>query len=113
MMDWELYLRMAARGARFLYVPWPVGVFRAHDERITAAEQRRFLRPLYLGNGLGREYGMLQDRYGALRHRQLGHVAHGVMKLAAGGYLRQLRARRMQGASLRWFASESATAQVE
>ena len=42
MMDWDLYLRLLAEGASFRYVPEPVGVFRAHDTRVTATERRGF-----------------------------------------------------------------------
>ena len=105
MMDWDLYLRLAAEGASFAYAPVPVGAFRAHDLRITATERRGFLERLELGHGFGREYGMLRERYGAMRLRRVGHVLHGLEKLAAGSYLRQLRARGLRGTDLRWFAS--------
>ena len=113
MMDWDLFLRMAREGARFLYVPVPVGVFRAHDTRVTATERRVFLRPLHLGDGFGREYAMLRERYGALRRRRLGHLVHGALKLGSGSYRRQLRARGLRGADMRWFRSPEAMASCE
>jgi glycosyltransferase involved in cell wall biosynthesis len=109
MMDWDLYLRLLDDGARFAYVPYPVGVFRAHDTRITASERRGFLQRLNRGDGFGREYDMLRERYGAQRARRAGYVVHGMTKLTSGGYLRQLRARRLRGADLRWFASPDGT----
>ena len=34
---------------------------------------------------------MVRDRYGAMRMRRAGHLAHGALKLADGGYTRQAR----------------------
>jgi glycosyltransferase involved in cell wall biosynthesis len=112
MMDWDLYLRLADEGARFRYAPELVGVFRVHGERITATERRGFLQRLNRGHGFGREYALLRDRYGAMRARRVGHLGHGLLKLADGAYGRQLRARRLHGADLRWFASPHAESTV-
>jgi glycosyltransferase involved in cell wall biosynthesis len=107
MMDWDLYLRLLDEGAGFAHVPVPVGVFRAHDTRITATETRGFTQRLNRGDGFGREYDMVRDRYGAMRVRRAGHILHGVRKLTSGAYLRQLRSRPVRGTRLRWFDSES------
>ena len=104
MMDWDLYLRLEREGARFVHVPVPVGVFRAHDTRVTATERRGFFERLNRGDGFGREYDMVRDRYGAMRLRRAGHLAHGVLKVLDGAYRRQLSARGARGAHLRWFA---------
>jgi glycosyltransferase involved in cell wall biosynthesis len=112
MMDWDLYLRLVREGARFAYVPALVGAFRAHGDRVTATERRGFFQRLNIDHGFGREYAMLRERYGAMRARRVGHIGHGVLKLADGAYARQLRARRMRGADLRWFASPGAEAAV-
>lgn len=106
MMDWDLYLRMLAEGDEFAYVPVPVGVFRAHDTRVTATESRGFLQRLNTGDGFGREYDMMRDRYGAFRVRKVGHVMHGLRKIGSGAYLRQVRARGMEGHALRWWAGD-------
>jgi glycosyltransferase involved in cell wall biosynthesis len=111
MMDWDLYLRLLDEGASFRYVPVPVGVFRAHDTRVTATERRGFLQRLNRGDGFGREYDIVRERYGAMRVRRLGHVVHGGMKLTGGAYRRQLRARGLHGADLRWFGSEDGARQ--
>jgi glycosyltransferase involved in cell wall biosynthesis len=107
MMDWDLYLRLAAEDRRFQHVPIPVGAFRAHDTRVTATETRGFMQRLNTGDGFGREYDMMRDRYGAFRARRAGHAYHGFRKLAAGGYRAQLRARQVRGADLRWFRPDS------
>ena len=106
MMDWDLYLRLLSQGGSFAYVPVPVGVFRAHDTRVTATESRGFLQRLNREDGFGREYEMMRDRYGAFRVRRVGHVLHGVRKLASGAYTRQARSRGLAGNSLRWWAGE-------
>jgi glycosyltransferase involved in cell wall biosynthesis len=108
MMDWDLYLRLLSEGARFAYVPMPVGVFRAHDTRITATERRGFLQRLNRADGFGREYDIVRTRYGALRARRAGQIVHGLEKLMTGAYTRQLHARRLRGVDLRWFTSDSA-----
>ena len=73
-------------------MPVPVGVFRAHDTRVTATERRGFFQRLNRDDGFGREYDMVRERYGAMRMRRAGHLAHGALKLADGGYTRQARA---------------------
>jgi glycosyltransferase involved in cell wall biosynthesis len=108
MMDWDLFLRLTRDGARFSYAPEPVGAFRVHDERVTATERRGWFQRLNMGDGFGREYLLLRERYGALRLRRVGHLLHGAEKLAAGSYARQVRARRFRGEDLRWFASADA-----
>ena len=35
-MDWDLFMNLMARGARFVHLLYPVGAFRVHDDRITA-----------------------------------------------------------------------------
>jgi glycosyltransferase involved in cell wall biosynthesis len=106
MMDWDLYLRLLREGSAFRYVEAPIGVFRAHDTRVTATERRGFFQRLNRGDGFGREYDMVRDRYGAMRLRRAGHVAHGALKLADGAYSRQTRGRNVHGADLRWFRSD-------
>ncbi len=103
MMDWDLYLRLLRDGSSFRHVATPVGAFRAHDTRVTATEKRGFTERLNNDDGFGREYDMMRERYGAFRARKLGHIGHGVRKLTDGAYVRQLRARRLRGADLRWF----------
>jgi glycosyltransferase involved in cell wall biosynthesis len=96
-MDWDLYLRLAAKGASFHYVPYPVGAFRQHDDQASARRHRPEARDV-------------QERYaiptGRL-YRRSGMVLHRLRKLAAGSYGRQLRARRFHGSDLRWFDKES------
>jgi glycosyltransferase involved in cell wall biosynthesis len=96
-MDWDLYLGLAAKGASFHYVPYPVGAFRQHDDQASAKPGRP-------------ETPDVRDRYaiptGRL-YRTLGKVLHRLRKLTAGSYDRQLRAKRFHGRDLRWFDNES------
>jgi glycosyltransferase involved in cell wall biosynthesis len=97
-MDWDLYLRMASRGARFSYRRYPVGAFRVHQERITAKPSPHFWD----------EYTTLVKRYEVsldTRRRSLARL-HRAYKLANGAYWKQVRARKLLGRGLRWFAND-------
>jgi glycosyltransferase involved in cell wall biosynthesis len=103
-MDWDLYLRLERRGARFAYIPRPLAAFRVHPQQVTAAPlpwdscERELLRQRYdLPNGLP---GRLASRAGQLEHRAL--------KLVTGTYLRELRVLALGRPDLRWFASAPA-----
>ena len=65
-----------------------------------------FFEKLNRDDGFGREYDMVRSRYGAMRARRVGHLAHGAAKVLSGAYHRQLRGRSVTGKSLRWFASD-------
>jgi glycosyltransferase involved in cell wall biosynthesis len=112
MMDWDLFMRLDRVGARYLHVTSPVGAFRAHDSRVTATERRGFFDALNTSDGFGREYELMRERYCALRWRRLGHVRHGVLKLRHGAYRRQIRAQRLRGTDMRWFATGEGAAGV-
>jgi glycosyltransferase involved in cell wall biosynthesis len=97
-MDWDLYLRLAAAGARFHWIPYPVGAFRVHGSRITARPAMQF----------EDSYRRVAARWHLRRSRvslEVGRILHGLAKLAAGSYARQFRARRLRGRDLRWFRS--------
>ena len=101
-MDWELYLRLSSQGARFVYVPYPAGVFRVHPDRVTA---QRIITPESLMPSLQRQrVGSPQLRHFALA--RAGRILHGVQKLMAGSYWRQVRAHALVGDDFRWFQSE-------
>ncbi len=92
-MDWELFLHLAAAGARFHHVRYPVGAFRAHAGRVTAARA-----------GIDDEYALLRQAYAAGGGgRWIGVGLHRLHKLTQGAYRREWRARRSSGADLRWF----------
>jgi hypothetical protein len=98
-MDWDLYLRLAAAGAQFHWIPYPVGAFRVHASRITARPVEQF----------EESYRKVATRWHLRRTRAsigAGRVLHGLAKLAAGSYARQVRAHRLRGRDLRWFRTE-------
>jgi glycosyltransferase involved in cell wall biosynthesis len=102
MMDWDLYLRLAASGARFVTLAYPAGAFRWHGERVTA---RR--------GDFADEYPRIFVRYGiSAPSRRWGRWLHGGYKLLSGSYPRQARARELQGRDMRWFASGEARGNV-
>jgi glycosyltransferase involved in cell wall biosynthesis len=92
-MDWDLYLGLAAEGASFHYVPYPIGAFRQHDSQASDRGGRRETRHV-------RERHAIPT--GRWSHRA-GKMLHVIRKLSAGSYRRQLRARSFKGLDLRWF----------
>ena len=93
-MDWELFLNLASRGARFSHVRYPVGAFRRHPEQVTARPSREFRE----------EYARVFKRYGIdERKRRWGRWLHGAAKAGRGAYRRQRRAEPFRGTDLRWF----------
>ncbi len=101
--DWDLYLKLLSRGARFLHVPVPVGAFRVHEARITAQPAR-----------YEKDFQWMEEQYGAAPpdRRQLARAAHGILKLRDGAYWRQIRARKLRGREFRWFSSPEARQNV-
>jgi glycosyltransferase involved in cell wall biosynthesis len=92
-MDWDMYLGLASKGASFHYVPYPVGAFRRHEDQASAKRVRPETRDV-------------RERYAIPRarwYRKAGTGVHRIRKLAAGSYGRQLRARSFRGRDLRWF----------
>lgn len=105
-MDWDLYLEIERSGGRIVYVPYPLACFRVHGDQVTAEPlpadhpdfprlRARHLRP-------SGPIGVMANRTGELEHR--------VLKVVEGGFIRELRVRRLRGADLRWFAGPAAAA---
>jgi glycosyltransferase involved in cell wall biosynthesis len=92
-MDWDLYLGLAAEGASFHYVPYPVGAFRKHEGQASDLGGRRETRHV-------RERHAIPT--GRWSHG-VGKMLHAIGKLASGSYRRQLRATSFKGLDLRWF----------
>lgn len=97
-MDWDLYLTLAERGARFLYVPYPVAAFRSHEGQVTAEP----------GVAHG-EVGSILTKHGIGRRKiptVAGEIAHQALWAAGGRLRRRGPARSMRGADLRWFRED-------
>ena len=94
-MDWDVYLALASRGAKFLHVAYPVGAFRLHGSQ--ASTRTKHVR---------RETEEVRKRYGITSSsfsQRAGPMLHGLGKLTAGSYVRQARAAALRGRDLRWF----------
>jgi len=96
-MDWDLFLRLAAEEYQFHYVPYPIGAFRVHARRVTARPATDF----------HTEYAALRERHGvASGYRTIGRLLHRAHKLVEGAYGREVRARPLAGLDLRWFRAD-------
>jgi cellulose synthase/poly-beta-1,6-N-acetylglucosamine synthase-like glycosyltransferase len=95
-MDWDLYLDLASKGASFHYVPYPVGAFRQHPDQMSAQPGAP-------------ETTVVRGRHripSARWPRKVGRALHRIRKLATGSYRRQRRAKPFWGHDLRWFDNE-------
>ncbi len=101
-MDWDLYLRLAANGAAFRYVRYPVGAFRLHSAQVTASPWHEWkAEDAWVASRHGKSSDHL-ERWGRyLKARRW----HRLYKLAEGSYLGELRARALRGKDMRWFRS--------
>lgn len=99
-MDWHLWLRFSAAGARFSYEPHVFACFRIHDQQVTA-------RPENLDPAEFARLAVLrrqpEDRAARLLRQAGGRLAHIRRKAAEGAYVRQARAHRLQGRDVRWW----------
>jgi glycosyltransferase involved in cell wall biosynthesis len=102
-MDWDLYMQLVSRGARFEFVPWPIGAFRVHPSQVTAAPDRAFDAE---NAAVGTRYGRSPDPATRWRAARTGRTLHRLYKVLDGAYARQWRGRPLRGADLRWFRSE-------
>jgi glycosyltransferase involved in cell wall biosynthesis len=101
-MDWDLYLALAAAEARFVHLRQPVAAFRVHPDQVTAKP----------GDAGLADYALVRQRHNVVvRSRSrvtAGKVFHGTFKVQEGAYRRQLAARVLRGRDMRWFRSEPA-----
>ena len=110
-MDWDLFLELQRRGARFAHVRAPLAAFRIHDAQVTAVRIHS-----WAGEGVhvrARHDLAASPRLAKTLH-VLARVDHGLRKLADGAYRRQAAVQRaLRGADLRWFASSDAHENAE
>jgi glycosyltransferase involved in cell wall biosynthesis len=98
LMDWDLLLHLAHRDRTFVYLPSPLGVFRAHDARVTAGPSDR-------DSG---EHLRVRARYGisdgpsAVVSRALADTEYRLRKEVSGASLRERRASGLAGRPLVW-----------
>lgn len=103
LLDWDLWLRLTAQGARFVYVGEPMSAFRRHRQQlssnVTATDRREW-------NVVRERYGM-PDGWRRPMTSTLGHLEHATRKLWCASYRRQLAVQKqLRGRSLRWYAEE-------
>lgn len=99
-MDWDLYLTLEVAGATFAYTPFPAAAFRLHSLQATNVAQARLVEEEQV---IARRHGVHRSRL----HRARGKIRHQLLKVAAGGYLRQARARGLRAENIRWFHGEA------
>lgn len=101
-MDWQLYLDLALKNAKFVWLPRPIGAFRIHATQISAQDRRRFTE----------SYRILEKLYG-VRPSQLhflyGQLLHRILKLRNGCYQRELYALAFRGLGMDWFNGREQT----
>jgi glycosyltransferase involved in cell wall biosynthesis len=102
-MDWDLYMKLAAADAHFTFVPHPVGAFRVHDEQVTASAPDDFDRENAV---VSASHGRPRDAVVRWRASRVGRWMHPLYKLLDGAYVRQWRAEALKGTDLRWFRQE-------
>lgn len=97
-MDWDLFLRLAEGGARFIHIATPVAAFRLHDNQVTREGRESF----------PEDYAKIRRRYGlpSDSKRRVGRGIHGLLKLWDGSYLRQWKAASLKGVDMKWFREE-------
>lgn len=98
-MDWDLYLKLLKRGARFSHISYPAAAFRAHEERVTSKPPSDFEEE----NEVASRYGLPRDVWDRWRASRVGRWLHPVYKAVGGAYIRQFQARSLRGRDLRWF----------
>jgi hypothetical protein len=97
-MDWDLYLTLAASGARFLHVPYPVAAFRSHPGQVTAGPGG----PQVEIPQLLAKHSIDRSRVDALA----GLAVHHALWAREGRFGRRGPARTLRGADMRWFREE-------
>ena len=100
LLDWDLWLRAAARGARFRYVPTPFAAIRRHD-----AQESRQARPGRLGekSRVRREQGLPSRPWQWRAIQRVASFDHWGRKALTGAYVRQIRSRPLRHRTMRWF----------
>jgi glycosyltransferase involved in cell wall biosynthesis len=105
-MDWDLYMKLARGGARFVHVPYPIGAFRVHSDQVTAAPHHHFDRE---NASLAERHGRPADPGDRWKASTIGRWMHPGYKVLDGAYVKQWRAREIRGCDLRWFREHVGT----
>lgn len=106
-MDWDLFLKLAANGAVFRHVPFPVGAFRLHPAQVTSSPWHEWIEE---DASVASRHGQPPDHLVRWSRYRVARRWHRFYKLMEGAYLRELRARALLGKDIRWFHSEEGQA---
>lgn len=105
-MDWHLWLSLAADGARFRYLPRPLAAYRVHDAQVTQQPAEAYQAEFELMSSV---HGLPRTALARRTSRLVGMSVHAAQKVVSRGYIRQVRANRLaRGKDLRWWLNESA-----
>lgn len=99
LMDWDLYLKLAERGARFVYAREPLGAFRRHG-----AQQSNAVTPPAETYAIRAAHDLPLDARRIRVGRSVGGIHHGVLKLFEGSAMRERKAQRLVGVDAGWWA---------
>jgi glycosyltransferase involved in cell wall biosynthesis len=107
LMDWDLFLELYRAGNQFTHSRRLLAAFRVHADQVTKSSVARS----------PAEFSLIRGRHGIpiggsalMTARVIGRSAHIARKVVEGGYLREVRASRTKGRSLRWFDQVDAKA---
>lgn len=105
-MDWDLYLSLLERGAKFHYMSRPLGAFRVHDARVTA-------RPLALDSPerdlVALRHGLPASHAGRRLARVAGRARRIALKATSDGFRSERDSRVDLGRDCRWWLTEEPT----
>jgi glycosyltransferase involved in cell wall biosynthesis len=103
-MDWDLYLHIAARGGRMVYLPVPLGAFRAHAGRVTAQPMSRD----------SAEHQRVRAKFGidgpllkVKALRACADVGYSMRKVLTGARRRETQVTPVRGSSVVWMHGDS------
>jgi glycosyltransferase involved in cell wall biosynthesis len=101
-MDWDLYMKLMARGATFRHVSYPVGAFRLHPGQVTASPWERWEEE---NASVAARHGQPADDVERWRRHIEARRGHRIRKLIEGSYVREMLAKTLRGRDMRWFGS--------
>lgn len=107
MMDWDLFLEMHRAGRKFKHVRRPLAAFRVHADQVTSSSMAQSPEEFSLIRG---RHGIPMGASAVKTVKVVGRTAHVARKVVEGGYVREAKAFRLKGSSLRWFDEVDAKA---
>src|SRR3954447_8138095 len=99
-MDWDLWMRMASAGRRFVHLRSPLGAFAVHEEAVTFADAS--LRHPEMTR-IRQQHKIPDGGVAPLLLRSAARAEHITRKGLNGGYVKQTRVASARHAGLRWW----------